>query len=243
MSRPPALRGLRELDTNQMGGFVRDVGNALNALTWANMPAVPKVLDVTTTARWTDATLENSWATATGYGDPGYRIDSDGVVHLRGAADSGTYGSSAIFTLPAGYRPADPVSFPAAQSNATFEPSGRVNISTAGVVTAPAITSIQTGTSTFLSFEGISFEAADPSTAEIDPFPLYMRVDSVAEKIQSVLVTSCFDLTSGTPVPAALPGVAWSLATVNGVPAVRFASMPGLQPERRYKVGVVALGF
>lgn len=47
----------------------------------------------------------NSWVTfGSSYADPAFRMDSDGWVHLRGLAKSGTLDQT-IFTLPSGYRP------------------------------------------------------------------------------------------------------------------------------------------
>ncbi len=54
---------------------------------------------------WTNLTLSNGWV-ASGSTIPGYRKDSNGRVHLRGVAVSGTATSGTIFSnVPAGYRP------------------------------------------------------------------------------------------------------------------------------------------
>jgi hypothetical protein len=62
---------------------------------------------------WQTPTLTNAWL---GYGapyyDPAYCKDAGGWVHLRGMAKSGTLGTVA-FVLPAGFRPAAQLQFPA----------------------------------------------------------------------------------------------------------------------------------
>lgn len=71
----------------------------------------------------------NSWAAFSGR-TPRYRKTSEGFVILQGAMASGTVGSAA-FTLPAGYRPSETLVFPCA----TFGGIGRLDVSSAGVVT------------------------------------------------------------------------------------------------------------
>ncbi|MCU4184038.1 SGNH/GDSL hydrolase family protein [Acidiferrimicrobium sp. IK] len=98
-------------------------------------------------AAWIAPTLVNAWANlGNGFGPVGYRKDSNGFVHLRGAVNSGTAG--AIFTLPVGYRPGSSLICPVV-SNDLF---GEVRI-VSGVVTA------QVYSSTYVSLDGISFLA------------------------------------------------------------------------------------
>lgn len=77
-----------------------------------------------------------------------FRIDRNGVVHLKGTVKSGTVGSGTpIFTLPAGYRPPEEHSR-AVDSNNAF---GRVIVTTGGDVALVA------GSNTYTSLDGISF--------------------------------------------------------------------------------------
>jgi hypothetical protein len=93
------------------------------------------------------------------YEEVSFRKDRDGVVHLRGgaskAADSGT--GSAIFTLPAGYRPAKSDVFAAASTDGegVQAPSGGiVEVSSGGSVSVYALTDDR-----YVSLAGISFTA------------------------------------------------------------------------------------
>ena len=90
------------------------------------------------------------------YQAPGFRIDNDGVVHLRGAVKQAPTRSSRgpIAVLPAGYRPAACEMF----SVATFDgignqdPEGAVEICPNGDVTM-----YKDGDDRFVSLDGISF--------------------------------------------------------------------------------------
>lgn len=64
------------------------------------------------TRAWTNATLLNNWVqydltdTPSSWPAPSFRKDDLGMVHLRGLAKLGTTTSpTAIFNLPAGFRP------------------------------------------------------------------------------------------------------------------------------------------
>lgn len=61
-------------------------------------------------------TLLNSWVEAdtSAYGTTGYRMETDGVVRLRGSVKDGTTGNAnaPIFVLPEGFRPAKEMNFP-----------------------------------------------------------------------------------------------------------------------------------
>jgi hypothetical protein len=67
-----------------------------------------------------------------GFSTVGFYKDSTGIVHLRGTLKklSGTFDGSAVFTLPAGYRPPQILSLPAA----TDSGSGALQIGTDGSV-------------------------------------------------------------------------------------------------------------
>jgi hypothetical protein len=98
----------------------------------------------------------SSWAAFPGYYSPAFRVDADGVVHLRGAATYGSNnaGSSNIFTLPAGYRPAACANFDVATFNGlgTQDPEGSVEICPDGDVHM-----YSDGDDRFVSLEGIAF--------------------------------------------------------------------------------------
>ena len=56
---------------------------------------------------WTGVTYENSWVDfSAAVQGVSYMKDDDGLVTIRGSCKSGTSATAAIFTLPAGFRPA-----------------------------------------------------------------------------------------------------------------------------------------
>jgi hypothetical protein len=57
---------------------------------------------------------------------PGFWKDPFGIVHLQGSATNGPLGTSTIFTLPIGYRPAGTVEFQAPGSLVTIDAAGAV---------------------------------------------------------------------------------------------------------------------
>lgn len=99
---------------------------------------------------WVAPTLLNSWVNFGAGGQPaGYCKDSQGFVRLKGLVKSGTPGAtSVIFTLPAGYRPANN-SHHAVPSNALF---GFCRVDSSGSVIAYA------GSGTWFALDGISFD-------------------------------------------------------------------------------------
>jgi len=68
---------------------------------------VGKVADV---ENYKDVTFENSWANVSGEATVQYYKDPYSVVRIKGAADSGTNGTT-VFTLPSGYRPTEKLKF------------------------------------------------------------------------------------------------------------------------------------
>lgn len=104
---------------------------------------------------WTAPTLLNSW---TNFGAPfataGYRKDGAGTVRVKGLIHSGTVtAGTVLFTLPAGYRPAETRLFVTTTSNGTTEQYGALRVDSAGNVT------IQVGFSGFFSLDSVSFPA------------------------------------------------------------------------------------
>lgn len=102
---------------------------------------------------FTAPALTNSWATTFATSNstqvPGYWKDPTGTVHLRGAASAGVVGS-AMFTLPAGYRPPLSEIF-AVLSNGAI---GRLDVAANGDVTLVA------GSNVYASLAGVRFKAA-----------------------------------------------------------------------------------
>jgi hypothetical protein len=100
---------------------------------------------------WIDVTFQNNWVNyGNGYNPPAYFKDSSGIVHLRGMVMNGTIGS-AIFTLPAGYRPQFR-ELQAVQTNSNT--IGRLDILTDGQVQP------LTGSNVWFSLDGVTFRAA-----------------------------------------------------------------------------------
>lgn len=84
----------------------------------------------------------------------GFRKTSTGEVELRGVLSGGvTADGTVIFTLPPGYRPASVQAFPALQGDGT---TAQIRVLPNGDVTIYGVTD-----NTFLSLEGIRFDAAD----------------------------------------------------------------------------------
>lgn len=96
---------------------------------------------------WIDLPLVNSWVVFdTTYNTPQYYKDRDGIVHLKGLIKSGSTG--AIATLPAGYRPSRQCLFVSITNPNVI---GRIDITTAGVITASVYSNV------WISLDGISF--------------------------------------------------------------------------------------
>ena len=91
---------------------------------------------------WTAVKYSGSWADVAGTPVKYYK-DKFNIVHLRGAAQSG---SGNIFTLPEGYRPEQDMYFPCAQGGAY----GEAYVATTGVVN----NSVGSGA---ISLDGVSF--------------------------------------------------------------------------------------
>lgn len=219
--------------------FMRDVGNLFaGGISWVNMRCIERELTFTMPSYFATATLTAPWVAESGYSAPGYSKDADGIVRLRGACDGGTYSGTAIFTLPSSHWPPAAVSFPAVQDNATFTPTGRVNITAAGVVTAPDIPAMQTGASTFLSFDGMTFGTTDASPVTVAPFPVFLNITDLGAPAKDVIATYCYDSTSPSLVPWPMPRLAWGNSTYTGIPMVSISQALGFIEGRRYTVGL-----
>lgn len=104
----------------------------------------------------TPSPLTNSWVTYDadpgGWSAPGYMRDHNGFVHLRGLMKNGTVGS-AMFTLPAGYRPTGGDLLISTISNGAV---GRIKIGTNGQVVPESPSS-----NAWVALDGITFKADD----------------------------------------------------------------------------------
>lgn len=102
---------------------------------------------------WQAPTLLNSWVNyGSTYATAGYMKDSLGFVHLKGAIKSGTTtAGTVIFTLPAGYRPAQDNYYPGVSTTAGS--AGSFQIKSSGDVTTIVVNS------GFFSFGQLVFKA------------------------------------------------------------------------------------
>ena len=127
--------------TGNAVGAVSDGGTGANKKVSGNIGYDPPILA---------PSLVNSWANFGGaYATAGYWKDAEGVVHLSGLLKDGAVGS-AMFTLPAGYRPAAREVF-AVFSNGAL---GLCDIDTNGQVITVS------GSNLSFSISGVAFKAA-----------------------------------------------------------------------------------
>ena len=98
---------------------------------------------------WTAPSFSNSWVNFDGTANQcGYMRDPHGFVHLRGKVKTGTI-NTAIFTLPANYRPQYVETFVGISNDAVC----KIEVETDGDV-IPV-----TGNNTYVSLDGITFKA------------------------------------------------------------------------------------
>jgi hypothetical protein len=105
-----------------------------------------------------EPSFQGAWFQYPGYQPAGFRKDADGVVTLRGGVTAGAnQGSSDVFELPAGYRPANCGRFVVATTNGlgTESEFGAVTICPNGDVHMESA-----GDDRFVSLEGISFSVS-----------------------------------------------------------------------------------
>ena len=108
---------------------------------------------IETQQAWQTASLGNGWVNYGGtFATAAYMKDSLGFVHLKGAVKSGTTTvGTVLFTLPAGYRPAQDNYYPGISSTAGN--SGSFQIAPNGGVLAISVNS------GFFSFGNATFKA------------------------------------------------------------------------------------
>lgn len=132
--------------------------NTFLAKVVSNATAITGIVDlrnltplVGTTPAWITPTLAGAWTNyGAPFGTPGYMKDALGFVHLKGLVKSGAVGST-IFTLPAGYRPAEQLIFAGLGDGAVV----RVDVLANGVVQY----GLGAATSTYTSLQNIYFKA------------------------------------------------------------------------------------
>lgn len=163
----------------------------------------------------------------------GFRINSDGIVQLRGNMSSGSLDVSA-FQLPVGYRPALEVQF----VSITNMVHGWLVITTDGHV-VPGASFV--GSNVWYSLESVFFRAATPAK----PTP-YVGIDwpirlkhELHGKIIGVTPISC-TVVKGTPDDTALlPNIFWH-DDGNGYVSIVAAS--GLTAGVRYNIRFLLIG-
>ena len=257
-ARVPRLARMTEADAENprelvrlLNAFATNVTSAIGgALSLDNMNVIVRDLDITTPPRWVDVLVpETPWVNYyTGDLTPiqGWK-DASGTVHLRGAVSGGLAGD-VVGYLPEAYWPtrdvADVTTRATLQSSAACGHSGYVEISGIdGSIIPPDSACMQTGAFTFLSLDGVSFEAALPTLEQPGrPYPILMDVAGLGSQPRGVVVLLCRDWTASADVGAPYPAITWDAPVVNGRQYVRLLDLVGLLPERRYKVRLAVFG-
>lgn len=185
---------------------------------------------------WVTPTLENSWAAfSSTYSQPGYRIDSSGQVELRGRVASGSAGTAAITTLPAGHRPPYALTFSVPNDDST----GRLEITTAGVV-ALALAPGTTPTAS-VGLDGVRFYAASPSAPQAfvgSDWPLHIAPKTFNARIKSLQLVKATDDSDSPDQSHGGGTVDWDrTGTGAKIRAVR-----GLVPGRKYRMTFLLMG-
>lgn len=105
---------------------------------------------------WETPTLLNSWVEYNpSFSAPAYYKDPWGVVHLRGVIANGSAVDATMFTLPAGFRPADAAIFTGACSAGPC----RINVTSGGNVSQAASVGGWNSATGWVSIDGITFKA------------------------------------------------------------------------------------
>lgn len=78
-----------------------------------------------TLQQWQVPVMLNGWTNSDGYAPVSYWKDPNGIVHLRGRVTGGAAGT-AIFSLPAGYRPEYTHDYVLGGSRVEVRPDGNV---------------------------------------------------------------------------------------------------------------------
>ncbi len=233
MGRPAALTALVATDYPPEQRRLVDALNPFLKSTTAALGRNPQILvrefTVTMPSISVAATLGGLWVAQTPVGC----TKTGNTVRLYGTATGGTYGTTALLNLPEAYAPDVLRLFTVAQSS-LYQPAGQIQIFPSGAVVAPVITSVQSGVSTFLSLDGVSFDVGTAASAPGAPFPIALSTGDL-KSVQGVEVWACHDVTTGSPVPAPYPALAWE-PTAAGI---NLTNLVGLVPGRRYTLRLV----
>lgn len=220
-----AIQELCELLNPMLSGVSTGMNKGLNIQ--ENLNVVVKDITIRTPAQvWIAPTLLNSWVNFdTGANAlAGYRIDDDGMVHLKGRVKTGTP-SSVVWTLPVGYRPPAHLVY-GTSSNGAF---GEFIILSDGSVTASI------GSATGFSFGEVSFTALAPAATPSfvgGDWPLL--IDSGQQSpILDVKLGSVTDVKGNTNLSHGAAGVHWEPGPAGKVIIRRITR---LAPERSYKI-------
>lgn len=197
------------------------------------MPSTPPVRAVGGTGQ---PAFANSWVNFNTSTDSaaGFWIEPGGRVYLVGNVKTGTPGStSAIFTLPSGYRPSLRMNY-AVDSNGAF---GRARIETDGDVIAAA------GSTTHFSIDGIQFIATSPASPTAftgtyggSPWPLL--VQHGLPRCTGLVPLSCTLKDGGLTESVGAPYVCWE---DKGDGQARIKSVWGLTWAKTYTMKVLML--
>jgi hypothetical protein len=138
--------------THASGCVIAHEADAVDAAEW-NAAAQTLIAPTITANVWNAPTMSNSWVSAAvaGTATPGYLLDPNGIVWLRGMIKAGT-ANTAAFTLPAGLRPAFD-KYVNCHANSGSDTFGRLRIGANGTIT-PTLTWTNQ-----ISLEEISFLA------------------------------------------------------------------------------------
>jgi hypothetical protein len=135
-----------------------DIKNGTVKVKDLNKKTVAKLTAPQQLEAWKDMTLPAPWTGVPGYFTPAFRADTvNDVVHLRGTmsfnSDNGS--NKTVFTLPAGYRPAQAVALNVTSLTplvGDLSPEGAIFIETDGDVIVDGETDDR-----FISLDGLSF--------------------------------------------------------------------------------------
>ncbi len=184
-------------------------------------------LSVSVPDDWQSVTFGTDWGqwSNASYANVGYRKDVNGMVHLRGLADSIDAGAAtAIFTVPVAYRPPAQI-YLATHSNGAF---AAVTITTAGVVT------YATGSrANEFSLYGVHWQASDQSPIAPSCFPKNVKV-TLKGKVGDVCATNITETGSGLVLPPR--SVDWKISDSSNSKQITIRNIPGLMPNKSYKI-------
>lgn len=108
--------------------------------------------------KWYTMALGNSWVKeSVNVATPAFFKDSHGIVHLRGAVDSGSSATATIATLPTGFRPATDQYRLILDNNMASPAVGDLSI--LKITTAGVVNLSNSGNTTGASLDGVTFFA------------------------------------------------------------------------------------